>query len=128
VHRRFKPMHDTFLNECVQFFCGKKGVQLASQQFLNSRPFPFNTVRATRRFKPMHDAVMNERVQFICGKEGVQLSEESMATLGVVSNGDLRRAITTLQSAVRLAGPVVQRWVDWEFCSGRSKNGELSFV
>lgn len=62
-----------------------------------------------RRFKPLHNTVMSERVNYICGKEEVQLSEESMATLGVVSGGDLRRAITTLQSAVRLAGPQVQR-------------------
>lgn len=62
------------------------------------------------RFKPLHETVMSERVNFICQQEGVQLSPEAMATLGAVSGGDLRRAITTLQSAVRLGGPAVQRW------------------
>ena len=33
---------------------------------------------------------------------------KSMETLARVSNGDLRKAITTLQSAVRLQGPRVQ--------------------
>mmetsp|Transcript_13176 Transcript_13176/g.35872 ORF Transcript_13176/g.35872 Transcript_13176/m.35872 type:complete len:342 (+) Transcript_13176:130-1155(+) len=61
------------------------------------------------RFKPLHETVMSERVNYICEQEKVQLSEESLATLGAVSGGDLRRAITTLQSAVRLGGPVVQR-------------------
>ncbi|KAF5831087.1 DNA replication factor C complex subunit 4 [Dunaliella salina] len=61
------------------------------------------------RFKPLHETVMGERINFICEQEHVQLSEESLATLGAVSGGDLRRAITTLQSAVRLGGPVVKR-------------------
>ena len=34
--------------------------------------------------------------------EGVSLGEGAMDTLGKVSGGDLRKAITTLQSAVRL--------------------------
>ena len=34
--------------------------------------------------------------------EGVELSAEALSTLGRVSTGDLRKAITTLQSAVRL--------------------------
>jgi hypothetical protein len=32
-----------------------------------------------------------------------------MEVLGKVSGGDLRKAITTLQSAVRLKGPLVDR-------------------
>jgi len=52
---------------------------------------------------------MSERINLICDKEGVTLGPDVMATLGTVSGGDLRRAITTLQSAVRLAGPAVSR-------------------
>ena len=37
-----------------------------------------------------------------CTEEGVELQEGAMDTLGKVSGGDLRKAITTLQSAVRL--------------------------
>ena len=40
--------------------------------------------------------------------EDVTLEGKSMETLARVSNGDLRKAITTLQSAVRLQGPRVR--------------------
>jgi hypothetical protein len=42
-------------------------------------------------------------------EEGVDLSDEALSTLGRVSGGDLRKAITTLQSAVRLKVPVLAR-------------------
>lgn len=47
---------------------------------------------------------MSERILHVCGQEGVELGPGAMATLGRVSGGDLRKAITTLQSAVCLAG------------------------
>mmetsp|Transcript_12025 Transcript_12025/g.33817 ORF Transcript_12025/g.33817 Transcript_12025/m.33817 type:complete len:331 (+) Transcript_12025:191-1183(+) len=59
------------------------------------------------RFKPFGEAVMSERIQYICGEEQVTMELGAMATLGKVSGGDLRKAITTLQSSVRLGGPVV---------------------
>eukprot|EP00891_Asterochloris_glomerata_P008841 jgi/Astpho2/8841/fgenesh1_pm.00129_%23_10_t len=54
------------------------------------------------RFKPLHGSIMDNRLQHICQEEGVQLPPESLQTLVKVSGGDLRKAITTLQSAVRL--------------------------
>jgi replication factor C subunit 2/4 len=39
----------------------------------------------------------------------VALDDEAMATLSAVSGGDLRKAITTLQSAVRLSGATISR-------------------
>uniref|UniRef100_A0A061RFM7 Replication factor C subunit 2/4 n=2 Tax=Tetraselmis sp. GSL018 TaxID=582737 RepID=A0A061RFM7_9CHLO len=60
------------------------------------------------RFKPFGEAVMSERILHICGSEGVSLEEGAMACLGKVSGGDLRKAITTLQSAVRLGGKDVK--------------------
>ncbi len=36
--------------------------------------------------------------------EGVQLGPDALCTLSRVAGGDMRRAITTLQSAVRLGG------------------------
>ncbi|KAG1677350.1 hypothetical protein FOA52_010729 [Chlamydomonas sp. UWO 241] len=59
------------------------------------------------RFKPLNEGVMSARVMHICGREGVTLSDNALSTLAAVSNGDLRRAITTLQSAVRLGGLTV---------------------
>lgn len=52
---------------------------------------------------------MTSRVQHICEAERVTLPEDAMATLSMVSGGDLRKAITTLQSAVRLSGASVSR-------------------
>lgn len=61
------------------------------------------------RFKPLHREIMTNRINFICEKEGVQLDEGAMQALSMASGGDLRRAITTLQSAVRLVGSKVDR-------------------
>jgi replication factor C subunit 2/4 len=61
------------------------------------------------RFKPLNEGIMSSRISFICEKEGLDLSPEAMATLSFVSGGDLRRAITTLQSSVRLGGPKVDK-------------------
>ncbi len=45
---------------------------------------------------------------WLCTAEGVSLAAGTMDTLGKVSGGDLRKAITCLQSAVRLGGSEVQ--------------------
>ena len=45
--------------------------------------------------------------RYVAAAEDVTLEGKSMETLARVSNGDLRKAITTLQSAVRLQGPRV---------------------
>lgn len=60
------------------------------------------------RFKPLHEGIMEERVQNICTAEGIQLGPGAMDLLGRVSHGDLRRAITTLQSAASLAGSPIK--------------------
>jgi replication factor C subunit 2/4 len=60
------------------------------------------------RFKPLHEGIMEERIAHICREEGVELGREAMATLGAVSHGDLRRAITTVQSAFTLRGNPVE--------------------
>jgi replication factor C subunit 2/4 len=56
------------------------------------------------RFKPLHEEVMENRINHICAAEGVELADGTMQALGRVSRGDLRRAITTLQSAYALEG------------------------
>jgi replication factor C subunit 2/4 len=60
------------------------------------------------RFKPLHPEAMAGRIEHICAKEGVAMAPGALAALGRVSGGDLRKAVTTLQSAARLAagGPV----------------------
>jgi len=59
------------------------------------------------RFRPLHEGIMRERINTICDAEGVTMADGAMHTLGAVSGGDLRRAITSLQSAYRLGGSPV---------------------
>ncbi|CAN4121090.1 unnamed protein product [Withania somnifera] len=56
------------------------------------------------RFKPLTEEIMGSRILHICKEEGLNLDSEALSTLGSISQGDLRRAITYLQSAARLFG------------------------
>ncbi|XP_061593334.1 replication factor C subunit 4 [Cololabis saira] len=56
------------------------------------------------RFKPLANQIQEERLLEICEKEKLQYTEESIAALVQVSEGDLRKAITFLQSVARLSG------------------------
>jgi len=51
------------------------------------------------RFKPLNSDSMHNRIKFICEQERVPYSQKLAETLSDVSSGDLRRAITLLQSA-----------------------------
>ena len=58
------------------------------------------------RFQSITEPLMRERLDFICKNENVQYSDPKVLDhLISVCDGDLRQAITTLQSAHRLAGP-----------------------
>jgi replication factor C subunit 2/4 len=59
------------------------------------------------RFKPLQGEAIYDRINYICSQEGVELDNETMKTLGKVAGGDMRKAITTLQSAFRLKGSPV---------------------
>ncbi|KAG1941708.1 replication factor C subunit 4 [Pimephales promelas] len=54
------------------------------------------------RFKPLANDIQQERLLEICGKENLKYSKEGIDALVKVSDGDLRKAITFLQSAARL--------------------------
>ncbi|KAK8958598.1 hypothetical protein KSP40_PGU003561 [Platanthera guangdongensis] len=56
------------------------------------------------RFKPLPEEVMSSRILHICNEEGLNLDQEALSTLNSISEGDLRRAITYLQSTARLYG------------------------
>ncbi|XP_039706806.1 replication factor C subunit 4 isoform X1 [Pteropus medius] len=56
------------------------------------------------RFKPLSDKIQQQRLLDIAGKEHVKISNEGVSYLVKVSEGDLRKAITFLQSATRLTG------------------------
>jgi len=55
------------------------------------------------RFRPLHREAMRGRISYICEREGVLMLPGAMDALGRVSGGDMRKAVTTLQSAARLA-------------------------
>lgn len=61
------------------------------------------------RFRPLHQGVMRDRIDFVCAKESVALEPDAFQLLASISGGDLRKAVTTLQSAVRLSGGSVDR-------------------
>lgn len=54
------------------------------------------------RFKPLENQIQETRLLEICKKEDLKYSDEAIAALVKVSEGDLRKAITFLQSAARL--------------------------
>lgn len=56
------------------------------------------------RFKPLSEEIMTGRILHICNEEGLNLDSEALSSLSFISQGDLRRAITYLQSAARLFG------------------------
>lgn len=59
------------------------------------------------RFKPLSEEIMSSRILHICKEEGLMLDSEALSTLSSISQGDLRRAITYLQSAARLFGSTI---------------------
>ena len=56
------------------------------------------------RFAPLEGGAADARIASVCASEGVTLQPGAKETLERVARGDLRRAITVLQSAVRLKG------------------------
>ncbi|XP_037530662.1 replication factor C subunit 4 [Nematolebias whitei] len=55
------------------------------------------------RFKPLANKIQEERLLGICEKENLKYTKESITALVQLSEGDLRKAITFLQSAARLS-------------------------
>lgn len=63
------------------------------------------TSRCTKfRFKPLKDKMILERLKYICNKEDVKCDDQCLNALVETSGGDMRRAITCLQSCSRLKG------------------------
>merc|ERR1712187_457046 len=56
------------------------------------------------RFNSLNDNVVRARILEICHKENIKLNDNVVETLSKISNGDLRKTITLLQSSVRLQG------------------------
>lgn len=54
------------------------------------------------RFLPLSDKTMKERLQFVAKKEDLELTDEVVGAVLTASKGDLRKAITFLQSLSQL--------------------------
>lgn len=65
---------------------------------------PLTSRCAKFRFKPLSDNVQEGRIRMIMEKEDVKCCDEAVQAIIKTSEGDLRKAITTLQSAHRLKG------------------------
>lgn len=63
---------------------------------------PITSRCAKFRFKPLAEEVLIKRLQYICDQENVSCEDEALSALLYTSEGDLRKAITFLQSASRL--------------------------
>ena len=71
------------------------------------------TSRCTKfRFKPLGEEKIIERLQYICGEEDLKAEKGILKTVVDASGGDLRRAITCLQSVTRLKGKGVEVTID----------------
>merc|ERR1712039_172545 len=56
------------------------------------------------RFNSLNDNVVRARILEICYKEDIKLNDNVVEILSKISNGDLRKTITLLQSSVRIQG------------------------
>lgn len=98
---------------------------------------PLTSRCAKFRFKPLAKGILLERLTSIAESEKVRVTDEGMRALLETSEGDLRKAITTLQSCTRLkggdgavsgqdvyelSGVVPREWLDRlvEACASRS--------
>lgn len=67
------------------------------------------TSRCTKfRFKPLGEEKIIERLEYICEKESLKAEKPVLVKIVEASGGDLRRAITCLQSIARLKGKDIE--------------------
>merc|ERR1719508_139994 len=65
---------------------------------------PITSRCAKFRFKPLAREILVKRLELISGEENVTVSKDGMEAIILTSEGDLRKAITSLQSCARLKG------------------------
>jgi len=71
---------------------------------------PITSRCAKFRFKPLSDTAIKERIRMICDSENLTLKDDDAFKLLIDSSeGDMRKAITTLQSCSRLNTNITER-------------------
>lgn len=75
---------------------------------------PITSRCAKFRFKSLPIQDLEARIELICAKEGVNLEPNALKTLIDCSGGDLRKAITFLQSGYNLQGsePITPKMIE----------------
>jgi replication factor C subunit 2/4 len=73
---------------------------------------PLSSRCAKFRFKPLDPELVIKRLGWICEQEGVSINRQCLQKLVLVSGGDLRKAITFLQSLQRLRTDIVEDDID----------------
>ncbi len=67
---------------------------------------PIQSRCAIFKFKPLSKEAVIKRLKYIAEKEGVKITEDAFEALWEISQGDLRKAINTLQAAASMGGVV----------------------
>ena len=60
---------------------------------------PLSSRCAKFRFKPVGTEQMSDRLRYICGEEGIECPDDAMEAVVKCSGGDMRKAITFIQSS-----------------------------
>ncbi|CAF0769717.1 unnamed protein product [Didymodactylos carnosus] len=63
---------------------------------------PITSRCAKFRFKPLHTDIIEQRLQTICAEENVNCEKDAIVELVKCTDGDMRKAVTFLQSVARV--------------------------
>ncbi len=72
---------------------------------------PIQSRCALFRFKPLSDEQIKERLRYIAEQEGLEITEEALDALVYVAEGDMRKAINTLQAAAAITSDITDELV-----------------
>ncbi len=69
---------------------------------------PIQSRCALFRFKPLRDDQIKERLRYIAQSEGLKIDEKALDALVYIAEGDMRKAINTLQAAAAITTEVTE--------------------
>lgn len=72
---------------------------------------PIQSRCALFRFKPLSDEQIKERLKYIAQSEDLEIDEEALNALVYIAEGDMRRAINTLQAAAALSSKITDELI-----------------
>ncbi|NPA86565.1 MAG: replication factor C small subunit [Candidatus Diapherotrites archaeon] len=69
---------------------------------------PIQSRCALFRFKPLRDEQIKERLRYIAQQEGLNITEGALDALVYIAEGDMRKAINTLQAAAAITKDITE--------------------